>query len=182
MNFLNLQEVDYHHHHHHHHHRNRTVDEHHDHMEGGESITRSSRSYDCVFCQRGFTTAQALGGHMNIHRKDRATNPTPTNKPNFSPNNDTFLSNKEMLLDEEDNDNQVNHATNTRLFYSSKNYLSSKNGGSSSFEGRLHRFLGSDSSSRVDSARMHGKRVQGHDHNKEGEELDLELRLGHYSW
>lgn len=29
-------------------------------------------SYDCVFCKRGFTTAQALGGHMNIHRKDRA--------------------------------------------------------------------------------------------------------------
>ncbi|KAG0453306.1 hypothetical protein HPP92_025970 [Vanilla planifolia] len=29
-------------------------------------------SYDCIFCKRGFTTAQALGGHMNIHRKDRA--------------------------------------------------------------------------------------------------------------
>ncbi|XP_022769853.1 transcriptional regulator SUPERMAN-like [Durio zibethinus] len=29
-------------------------------------------SYECVFCKRGFTTAQALGGHMNIHRKDRA--------------------------------------------------------------------------------------------------------------
>lgn len=29
------------------------------------------RSYECVFCKRGFNTAQALGGHMNIHRKDR---------------------------------------------------------------------------------------------------------------
>ncbi|XP_026421821.1 transcriptional regulator SUPERMAN-like [Papaver somniferum] len=29
--------------------------------------------YECVFCKRGFTTAQALGGHMNIHRRDRAT-------------------------------------------------------------------------------------------------------------
>ncbi|XP_010933133.2 uncharacterized protein [Elaeis guineensis] len=28
--------------------------------------------YECMFCKRGFTTAQALGGHMNIHRKDRA--------------------------------------------------------------------------------------------------------------
>ncbi|KAL6619946.1 hypothetical protein ACP70R_032035 [Stipagrostis hirtigluma subsp. patula] len=27
--------------------------------------------YECVFCKRGFTTAQALGGHMNIHRRDR---------------------------------------------------------------------------------------------------------------
>ena len=28
-------------------------------------------SYECIFCRRGFTTAQALGGHMNIHRRDR---------------------------------------------------------------------------------------------------------------
>ncbi|OWM68137.1 transcriptional regulator TAC1-like [Punica granatum] len=32
----------------------------------------SKRSYECVFCKQGFTNAQALGGHMNIHRKDRA--------------------------------------------------------------------------------------------------------------
>lgn len=30
------------------------------------------RSYDCTFCKRGFSTAQALGGHMNIHRKYKA--------------------------------------------------------------------------------------------------------------
>ncbi|XP_028106671.1 transcriptional regulator TAC1-like [Camellia sinensis] len=30
------------------------------------------RSYTCTFCKRGFSNAQALGGHMNIHRKDRA--------------------------------------------------------------------------------------------------------------
>ncbi|KAF8364999.1 hypothetical protein HHK36_018448 [Tetracentron sinense] len=30
------------------------------------------RSYECTFCKRGFSNAQALGGHMNIHRKDRA--------------------------------------------------------------------------------------------------------------
>ncbi|XP_051128045.1 zinc finger protein 11-like [Andrographis paniculata] len=30
------------------------------------------RSYECAFCKRGFTNAQALGGHMNIHRKDKA--------------------------------------------------------------------------------------------------------------
>ncbi|KAI4304003.1 hypothetical protein MLD38_039575 [Melastoma candidum] len=29
------------------------------------------RFYECIFCKRGFTNAQALGGHMNIHRKDR---------------------------------------------------------------------------------------------------------------
>ncbi|KAF8394307.1 hypothetical protein HHK36_020514 [Tetracentron sinense] len=46
----------------------------------------NGRSYECVFCKRGFTTAQALGGHMNIHRKDRARIiqpivPSVSNKP-----------------------------------------------------------------------------------------------------
>ncbi|XP_050379454.1 transcriptional regulator TAC1-like [Argentina anserina] len=30
------------------------------------------KSYACTFCKRGFSNAQALGGHMNIHRRDRA--------------------------------------------------------------------------------------------------------------
>ncbi|XP_010522485.1 PREDICTED: uncharacterized protein LOC104801090 [Tarenaya hassleriana] len=46
----------------------------------GDSHRRSStvaagsrrRMYECTFCKRGFTNAQALGGHMNIHRRDRA--------------------------------------------------------------------------------------------------------------
>ncbi|XP_010262253.1 PREDICTED: transcriptional regulator SUPERMAN-like [Nelumbo nucifera] len=46
----------------------------------------TGRSYRCVFCKRGFTTAQALGGHMNIHRKERArirqpAAPSVSNKP-----------------------------------------------------------------------------------------------------
>ncbi|KAI3449742.1 hypothetical protein Pfo_006407 [Paulownia fortunei] len=40
------------------------------------------RSYECVFCKRGFNTAQALGGHMNIHRKDRARNKPTSNNSN----------------------------------------------------------------------------------------------------
>ncbi|CAN6551781.1 unnamed protein product [Malus baccata var. baccata] len=42
-------------------------DDHHD-----SGATTVKRSYECTFCKRGFTNAQALGGHMNIHRKDRA--------------------------------------------------------------------------------------------------------------
>ncbi|KAL5712202.1 hypothetical protein ACHQM5_014397 [Ranunculus cassubicifolius] len=38
----------------------------------------TSRYYECVFCKQGFTTAQALGGHMNIHRRERARNKQPT--------------------------------------------------------------------------------------------------------
>lgn len=30
------------------------------------------RSYSCSFCMREFRSAQALGGHMNVHRRDRA--------------------------------------------------------------------------------------------------------------
>ncbi|GAB4857821.1 Transcriptional regulator [Ancistrocladus abbreviatus] len=30
------------------------------------------RSYSCSFCTREFRSAQALGGHMNVHRRDRA--------------------------------------------------------------------------------------------------------------
>ncbi|KAJ4970035.1 hypothetical protein NE237_003134 [Protea cynaroides] len=38
------------------------------------------RSYSCSFCMREFRSAQALGGHMNVHRRDRARlkqSPTP---------------------------------------------------------------------------------------------------------
>lgn len=30
------------------------------------------RSYSCTFCRREFRSAQALGGHMNVHRRERA--------------------------------------------------------------------------------------------------------------
>lgn len=54
-------------------------DDHHNQQqqEGGASsasgqLTVAARSYECTFCKRGFSNAQALGGHMNIHRKDKA--------------------------------------------------------------------------------------------------------------
>ncbi|KAK7336839.1 hypothetical protein VNO77_17389 [Canavalia gladiata] len=31
-----------------------------------------ARNYGCSFCKREFKSAQALGGHMNVHRRDRA--------------------------------------------------------------------------------------------------------------
>ncbi|XP_062188818.1 probable transcriptional regulator RABBIT EARS [Phragmites australis] len=37
--------------------------------------------YECSFCKRGFTNAQALGGHMNIHRKDRSGGKSGTAPP-----------------------------------------------------------------------------------------------------
>ncbi|XXG66333.1 hypothetical protein AAC387_Pa05g3837 [Persea americana] len=46
------------------------------------------RSYECTFCKRGFSNAQALGGHMNIHRKDRAKLKQPS-KDNQMPSHVT---------------------------------------------------------------------------------------------
>ncbi|CAN4107185.1 unnamed protein product [Withania somnifera] len=42
------------------------------------------RSYTCSFCRREFRSAQALGGHMNVHRRDRARmkQSPPSNNPN----------------------------------------------------------------------------------------------------
>ncbi|XWS71648.1 hypothetical protein CRYUN_Cryun03dG0156300 [Craigia yunnanensis] len=58
-----------------------------------------ARSYECTFCKRGFSNAQALGGHMNIHRRDKAklkqASPSETTQqsleipkiiPSYSPN------------------------------------------------------------------------------------------------
>ncbi|URE39608.1 hypothetical protein MUK42_17185 [Musa troglodytarum] len=39
--------------------------------ENGHRAT-GARSFDCAFCRRGFSNAQALGGHMNMHRKEKA--------------------------------------------------------------------------------------------------------------
>ncbi|KAK7277525.1 hypothetical protein RJT34_22539 [Clitoria ternatea] len=54
-----------------------------------------ARNYACSFCKREFRSAQALGGHMNVHRRDRARlrsslsswvsecpKPNPSAKPN----------------------------------------------------------------------------------------------------
>ncbi|XP_018475593.1 probable transcriptional regulator RABBIT EARS [Raphanus sativus] len=39
---------------------------------GGGGCMWPPRSYTCSFCGRDFKSAQALGGHMNVHRRDRA--------------------------------------------------------------------------------------------------------------
>ncbi|PKA45861.1 Transcriptional regulator TAC1 [Apostasia shenzhenica] len=39
---------------------------------GENNCGRRRRFYLCIFCKQGFSRGQALGGHMNIHRRDRA--------------------------------------------------------------------------------------------------------------
>ncbi|KAF3322152.1 transcriptional regulator SUPERMAN-like protein [Carex littledalei] len=60
-----------------------------------------ARSYGCSFCKREFRSAQALGGHMNVHRRERArlrqySPPWETTPPNPNPNTNhtkTFIPN-----------------------------------------------------------------------------------------
>ncbi|KAL6611185.1 hypothetical protein ACP70R_039113 [Stipagrostis hirtigluma subsp. patula] len=53
----------------------------------GEGSRRAPAAayYECTFCKRGFTNAQALGGHMNIHRKDRGGGGKSGNAPPAAP-------------------------------------------------------------------------------------------------
>lgn len=68
-----------------------------DQVKGGDdtaATTTKKRSYECSFCKRGFTNAQALGGHMNIHRKDRAKakQPTGSSVDRSEPMNEDYMS------------------------------------------------------------------------------------------
>ncbi|KAL4587300.1 hypothetical protein LXL04_000169 [Taraxacum kok-saghyz] len=56
------------------------------------------RSYTCSFCRREFRSAQALGGHMNVHRRDRARlKQSPNNNQILEPNNTSLVGRCNML-------------------------------------------------------------------------------------
>ncbi|XP_042386846.1 zinc finger protein 1-like [Zingiber officinale] len=48
-----------------------------------QSTATTTRSFGCTFCRRGFSSAQALGGHMNVHRKDKAKLKPPPHFPSL---------------------------------------------------------------------------------------------------
>ncbi|KAD4584587.1 hypothetical protein E3N88_22188 [Mikania micrantha] len=56
-----------------------------------------SRSYECNFCKRGFTNAQALGGHMNIHRKHKPNHKESSPPPNTATGNPSPQGNNKTL-------------------------------------------------------------------------------------
>ncbi|XP_073290502.1 zinc finger protein 11-like [Primulina huaijiensis] len=54
---------------------------------GANLISWTPRFYPCSFCKREFRSAQALGGHMNVHRRDRARmRQSPTRIYSHGPN------------------------------------------------------------------------------------------------
>ncbi|KAG6438248.1 hypothetical protein SASPL_103185 [Salvia splendens] len=55
------------------------------------------RNYSCSFCNKEYKSAQALGGHMNVHRRDRARmRLSPNPNPNPNPNPSLSLSSSAM--------------------------------------------------------------------------------------
>lgn len=124
----------------------------------------SRRSYECTYCKRGFTNAQALGGHMNIHRKDRAKDKQVTGfsgsrKPNedYEAYKDFGSFSRQQAQYYESFRAQVNLEANPRY----QNNWPSPN-----------------SSLRIGPAYQGDSGTESH-YGKD-DEVDLELRLGHY--
>lgn len=145
-----------------------------------ESIV-TKRSYDCTFCKRGFTNARALGGHMNIHRKERTNYKAKQGTPNSSPfvpvvSNQTSTYYNYCVLEPPMNYNDMYlqpSITNPRNSPPTFQY--------DFLNTNSQALLGNNLSLQIGS---------GHDSNdhawrgmeKDGEGVDLELRLGHDSY
>ncbi|XP_038875027.1 zinc finger protein 6-like [Benincasa hispida] len=126
------------------------------------------RSYECIFCKRGFTNAQALGGHMNIHRKDR-----PNKPPKLISSSSSLQSNQ--ILGPSTNFNSIPYF-GPLLGRSQVNYQASSSNSHGYFQqlGDFNMNLwGSDLSLQIGPTT--GRRQLWN-----GDGVDLELRLGHH--
>ncbi|MBA0751325.1 hypothetical protein Gogos_000256 [Gossypium gossypioides] len=125
------------------------------------------RSYTCSFCRREFKSAQALGGHMNVHRRDRAKL-----KQSLSPKNEVVPNQNQNPNPLKPSDPQSPHpaADLAHSFSSSRVSASAKNFGTCSFVQGQHLGLLSSYDDEVLGVKP---AVAG-----SMEELDLELRLG----
>ncbi|KAK7270321.1 hypothetical protein RIF29_23380 [Crotalaria pallida] len=92
----------------------------------GTTNSWPARNYGCSFCKREFRSAQALGGHMNVHRRDRArlrsslpssttsssswvlSDECPKPNPNPSSSSSSPLSHDELL---NNNNNNFTHSS-----------------------------------------------------------------------
>ncbi|KAF8014560.1 hypothetical protein BT93_H0395 [Corymbia citriodora subsp. variegata] len=146
------------------------------------------RSYECTFCKRGFTNAQALGGHMNIHRKDRAKGKqAPSAAPSMRKIYDPYAIasnhsgsksgrvtlNYDLGKDDEAQRNYSHQGLQASAM-NPRNYL-----------GSLHSLQRGDDiisdaslSLRIGTSNM--ERTSEVNQDEKQEEVDLELRLGRY--
>ncbi|KAJ0984025.1 hypothetical protein J5N97_002381 [Dioscorea zingiberensis] len=166
------------------------------------------RSYSCSFCRREFRSAQALGGHMNVHRRDRARLKQPPSPPMSENGDDHDHHNlKAQLIPpqvcssvDNQNTNPNSAATQLPLSFStvlvsppsfSSSYVSTTQVDHSIHELTLGRWINyskrrsnnnpSDVEDHDQGIVRKRRRIDYHDDEEGGgedDELDLELRLG----
>lgn len=144
------------------------------------------RAYTCTFCKRGFSNAQALGGHMNIHRKDRAKLKQTEDESLLS----VDMANKNPLIHPQPSADNLSQLGSTEgkdctlkrpLTLSGEDDISPS--GKDGME-KLHQLsLFSEKPSksndqRASSAGGHEEKTRHSHHGSSQKELDLELRLG----
>ncbi|KAH7863081.1 hypothetical protein Vadar_013103 [Vaccinium darrowii] len=166
--------------------------------------TWPQRNYPCAFCKKQFKSAQALGGHMNVHRRERAQlrslvhspnstlldhYPNPNPKPSFFAPSLVSLSSPKSssgCIDEEKNVLKVPHYSQ-EVDHQRKKLL--RNGSFLGF-GKLKSFTAQEEEE--DDGAMVLKKKEKIDRlelgmglglglglvGDEKEDLDLELRLG----
>ncbi|MED6187779.1 hypothetical protein PIB30_079759, partial [Stylosanthes scabra] len=157
----------------------REVQDHHHEL----SIMSTKRSYDCTFCKRGFTNSRALGGHMNIHRKERtnamkaaaATPKTEITATPFVPETSTSSryccileaqGNHEMYL--RPSSQEPNHINNPQHAYTFQyEFLKPRN----------QEILGANLSLQIDQDDDDNDEVRRRIHQEDDIRVDLELRL-----
>ncbi|XP_057471106.1 zinc finger protein GIS-like [Actinidia eriantha] len=164
-----------------------------DHPEkANDDNTGIGRSYECCYCKRGFTNAQALGGHMNIHRKDKAKVKQLTNEsslPNKFNHEDYYMANSKYVPQYYGGSLGANMSQQT--YFPEPNpsfprardhssHMTGKLGFSSVHEDptTTDLSLGIGSTPLVDDGGE--KKKDGKWNGEENNEVDLELRLGQY--
>nr|GMC61712.1 probable transcriptional regulator RABBIT EARS [Ipomoea batatas] len=117
------------------------------------------KSYSCSFCKREFRSAQALGGHMNVHRRDRA-------KLKRSNNINTMASSPPPI------------SSSAIIFFQGNNSGDQKKGGCK--RQRIGGGCGNTVSFMPVQVHSEDEEVQGMriSRNSSMEDIDLELRVG----
>ncbi|URD84160.1 C2H2 zinc finger protein [Musa troglodytarum] len=130
--------------------------------------------YECTFCKRGFSNAQALGGHMNLHRKRRTRERQSPATPSVMerPEDDYASNNSAYCPDPYEPFRGYTYFPSSSLSYNGSDARMGTDSGlqapyeMSLFGGEL--LLGSSTHA-----------GEGRRQEVEDAELDLELRLGH---
>ncbi|KAK6138736.1 hypothetical protein DH2020_027521 [Rehmannia glutinosa] len=154
-----------------------------------EDSTGIGRSYECTFCKRGFTNAQALGGHMNIHRKDKAKakqknqeNIHNVIKPNENYPNLRYFSQTDHIHHQQQQTSYYRPVGGYQVYLPSSTNPSFQTGNNylpvwapQHFESHVDANL----SLRIGSVNDGEEDGQHEEKNVKEVEVDLELRLGH---